>query len=500
MVEHHNLERAVRQLQQRDVSLRRLRLGLDVVLGGLLTALLATLGLGLLAWSVPRLLVYGAITVLAMVVFTVLQRRVRVAPLDLLIQADRLLGLQASLSTAYEYLRSHATHRFTPSLVAVAETLAPRVEARRVLPCRLPRRAWGVPLLLAATLGAATLKIPPLLLDEARESEVAHEVVRAGQRLEKWGHALEELAKREQLDRSMVLARQMQQLGQRLQREGGEKTQAVERITTLSQYLQRLRQELQERALLSDAGFMVAREIMAAGKSVKQELQEILHLLQSEAQPREMAAVAEQSVLRLSRQLGPNAQLENLLQNLRAGDLEAARQLLRDVLQQQQAAEEVEHLDRARRALEYSSRSIQRGTQGDTAASRARSSANSTGQGPMDMGEAGEFADPMDDMEDYPLSGAEQGYGSSTLTRQHPNPTLRESDEPISNVEVLSGEGAMRLSYIRHLPLQNEAQVPIEQVVVQYQHAAEEVLMQEHIPRPYREHIKQYFLSLGMMK
>ena len=39
----------------------------------------------------------------------------------------------------------------------------------------------------------------------------------------------------------------------------------------------------------------------------------------------------------------------------------------------------------------------------------------------------------------------------------------------------------MRLSYIRHLPMSNEAQVPLEKAVVQYQHAAEEVLTQEQI-------------------
>jgi hypothetical protein len=42
--------------------------------------------------------------------------------------------------------------------------------------------------------------------------------------------------------------------------------------------------------------------------------------------------------------------------------------------------------------------------------------------------------------------------------------------------------------------------VPVEKAVVQYQHAAEDVLTQEQIPRVYREQIKQYFLSLGMMK
>jgi hypothetical protein len=358
-------------------------------------------------------------------------------------------------------------------------------------------------------------------LDEGDKADIDHAVAAArkafesgpwskmsaserGRLLNKLADAIEknaeELAKREQLDRSMILARQMRQLGQHLQREGSEQGQATERIATLSQYLQRLQQELRERALMSDVGAMATQDFLTSGKSVKQELRDILNLLQQDVQPRDMAAMAEQSVLRLSRQLGQNPRLENLLQNLRAGDLDAARQLLQDVLQQQQASEEVEHLDRARRALEYSSRSIQRGGQGDTSTSRSRSQSESSGLGPMDMGDEGMLSEHMPEMEDFPSPGSENGAGSSTTTRQYHDPTLRESDQPASNVEVPSGEGAMRLSYIRHLPMQNEAQAPIEKVVVQYQHAAEDVLTQEQIPRAYREQIKQYFLSLGMMK
>jgi len=500
MVEHRNLERAAQRLQQRFVSLRRWGLGLDVLLGGVLAALLATLLTALLGWAVPRPVLYGAMAVLAGSIFAVLARRVRIAALDVLICADRVCGFHAALSTAYEYLQQHTTHPFVPGLTRVAEELAPQVAVHRVFARRLPRRVWGIPLLLAATLGLSMLRLTPLHFDAAPVPEVARNVSRAGQRLEKWGRDLEELAKREQLDRSMILARQMQQLGQRLQREGGEKAQVAERIATLSQYLQRLQQELRERALLSDAGLMAARDVVVSGKSVKQELRDILQLLQHDALPRETTAMAEQSVLRLSRQVGQNTQLESLLHNLRAGDLDAARQLLRDVLQQQQAAEEVEQLDRARRALEYSSRSIQRGTQGDTSTSRSRSQADTPSQGAMDMGEDGMFSDQMPGMDDFPSPGAEEGYGSSTLTRQYANPALRESDQPASNVDVPSGEGAMRLSYIRYLPVQNQAQVPLEKAVVQYQHAAEEVLTQEHIPRGYREQIKQYFMSLGMMK
>src|SRR5262245_32120234 len=446
MAEYDNLGRAAQQLQRRVIFLQRLRLGLDVLLGGVLAALLATVLTTLLGWTVPLPVVYGALAVLLVGIFAGLAWRVRSVALEVLASADRTHGFHASLSTAYEYLYQHATNRFVPGLTAVAERLAPRVNVRRVFPLHLPPRVWGIPLLVAAMFGFSLLKVTPLRFDEVHEPDMARHVAREGQRLEKWGRDLEEFAKREQLDRSMILARQMQQLGQRLQREGSEQGQATERIATLAQYLQRLQQELRERALMSDVGAMAAHDVLMSGQSVKRELREILQMLQQDVPSRDMAAMAEQSVLRLSRQIGQNPQLENLLQNLRAGDLDAARQLLRDVLQQQQSAEEVEHLDRARRALEYSSRSLQRGGQGDSSTSRSRPQAAPSGQEPMDMGEEGMFSEHMPGMEDLPSPGSEQGFGASTTTRQQNNPALRESEQPTSNVEVQNGEGAMRLS------------------------------------------------------
>ncbi len=288
MAEYHNLERAAQQLQQRFVSLQRLGLGLDVLLGGVLAALLATILTTLLGWSVPLLVVYGAITLVAVGVFAGLAWRVRSAAFEVLARADQTLGFHASLSTAYEYLQQHATNPFVPGLAAVAERLAPRVDRHRVLPVRVPRRVWGIPILLAATLVFPMLKVTPLRFDDTHEPDVARQVSREGQRLEKWGRGLEELAKREQLDRSMILARQMQQLGQRLQREGSEQGQVAERIATLSQYLQRLQQELRERALMSsDTGAMAPHDVLRSGKSVKQELRDILTMLQNEALPRD---------------------------------------------------------------------------------------------------------------------------------------------------------------------------------------------------------------------
>ena len=131
MAEHDNLGRAARQLQRRVIFLRRLGLGLDALLGGVLAALLATVLTTLLGWRVPLLVVYGVLAVVVVGIFAGLAWRVRSVALEVLASADRAHGFHASLSTAYEYLYQHTMNPFVPGLTAVAERLAPRVDVRR---------------------------------------------------------------------------------------------------------------------------------------------------------------------------------------------------------------------------------------------------------------------------------------------------------------------------------------------------------------------------------
>ena len=81
MAEYHNLESAAQQLQRRVIFLRRLGLGLDVLLGGVLAALLATVLTTMLGWSVPLPVVYGALAVVLVGIFAGLAWRVRSAAL-----------------------------------------------------------------------------------------------------------------------------------------------------------------------------------------------------------------------------------------------------------------------------------------------------------------------------------------------------------------------------------------------------------------------------------
>ncbi len=499
MAEHHHFEAVGRQLQQRYLLLKRRALAADILLAAIGSSLLATVLIKLAGWPVSLLLVYAVIGGLACLVWAVIAWWMRVTPLAVLMTADRVLGLQDCLSTAYEYMRQQADNRFVPVLTMEAEKASRRVDARLVFPARWPRRLWGIPLFVAALIAVARVDMTPFSFDDLAQEDVAEDVAEEGKRLERWGRRLEDLAQQEQLDRSLILARHMKQLGRRLQREGGKSGQASERISTLSQYLQRMQQELRERALMSDTGVMAVQDVLASGKSVKQELQNILQLLRGDHLPGEAKQLAEQGIQRLSRQLGNQAELSQLLQNLQAGNVAAARQLLQDIIQQQQVAEEMEHLERARRALQYSSRALEDGSSGESRATPQPSPGQQLAEAgqPFDFDEE-TMSEDMPGMEDFTLPGLGEDHGLSRHSKRERQRRLRESGQPASKVQVKSGEGRMRLGYARHLPLHNEARVTREQAVVQYRQAAEEILTQERIPRGYREQIKQYFLAIGM--
>lgn len=500
------LEQAVTRLQRRHRFLRRVRRCLDTTLVGLAAACLATALVTTGAWTAPLPTVYALLALATLGVILCLgwpgRGDSKLASLRMLAAADHTLRSRERLSTAYEYGEQHANHPFNAALMAEAERLAPRIEPRQVLPLHLPRRLWAIPTLLLATFALHWVEMPMGSFDTLGDADFSRQVAREGQRLEQWGNELERLARQEHLDRSLVLARQLRDLGKRLQDERAPQDAFADRIATLSDYLQRLHEELRERALMSGTGRLVVRDTLPSGKSLKQALQDVLKLLDDEAPPRDRVAAAEQSLQRLRQQAGgrPMPELEALLQNLRAGDVQAARQLLREAIEQQQASEELQHLERARRALEYASRSLRQQANGQPTGDPAPGARQAQSDfDPRNFG--GEFM--MEDlygMEEFSAPGADAGYGVSTRTEARPEQALRESEQPMSHVELSSSPGPTRLQYMRRLPLANAAQAPVEQMAVAYQQAAEEVLTHEDIPRDYREQIKQYFLSLGMVR
>ena len=379
MAEYHNLERAAQQLQQRCCIPAALEAGAGCAPGRSTRGAARHQSLTtLLGWSVPLLVVYGATCAGPQWASLPGWRGASGVPhCEVLASADRAHGFHASLSTAYEYLQHHATNPFVPGLAAVAERLAPRGGQCIVCSLSVCHVVSGVFLCSSRQSSVfSMLKVTPLRFDEVHEPDVARHVSREGQRLEKWGRDLEELAKREQLDRSMILARQMQQLGQRLQREGGEQGQVTERIATLSQYLQRLQQELRERALMSsDMGAMAAHDVLHVWQKRQAGIAGYPPRCSSNDVPCHATrrAMAEQSVLRAESPDWPESHSwRTCCKTCALGTWTRPGNCSAMSCNSNRLQKRWNTSIRARRALEYSSRSIQRGGQGDTSTSRSR--------------------------------------------------------------------------------------------------------------------------------
>jgi hypothetical protein len=89
------------------------------------------------------------------------------------------------------------------------------------------------------------------------------------------------------------------------------------------------------------------------------------------------------------------------------------------------------------------------------------------------------------------------GRGSDPETRRS---RIAETNAPATKIPGQSGEGGVRRTYVRTLPLKADPAVPLEDVIATYQRRAEESLVREEIPPRNRDIVKAYFLSIGLVE
>ena len=89
----------------------------------------------------------------------------------------------------------------------------------------------------------------------------------------------------------------------------------------------------------------------------------------------------------------------------------------------------------------------------------------------------------------------DEGQRASRRAVESPRPMLRPS-----RLTGQSGEGGVRRSYVRALPLKAEAAIPLEEVLTTYQKRAEESLLREEIPPNNRDLVRAYFLAIGLVE
>jgi hypothetical protein len=508
-MEHEEiLQRLVRVLRRRAGWVRRRSSLLQALFVGLCLCLVLAIWHRFMPLPISQLVEFGLAAMAGCaIVALALGLRSRADPMSLLIRADRTLKLRERLSTAYELSMSPYPHPLRPIVLQEAARVARSVNPFRVIPSATPRTLRWTPFLLLAIVLVLVVDFRMFLPrsfigGDERASATLYE---QGQQLERQGKRLETEARRRGLERSMEAGRRMQSLGQRLQNEKVNEREAMARVNSLSEYVRTLEEELKKMAVLEDVALNKVREVMVNQASVSGEVQRLLGMMgRGKLSPSEMRNLQER-LQSLGQQGVLDERLSEALNQLRDGDLEGAREMLENYLLQDQMAQDFEHLQRAERALD---RSYEHGHD-------AGEEMDLEAPG-RDSGEDGEYemaGDPHggsgglpDDFEGDDYLGSE-GMGSNSSMgagrgseSEASHGHVAEAKSPASRITGQTGEGGVRRSYVRALPLKADAAIPLEEVITTYQKRAEESLLREEIPPNNRDLVRAYFLAIGLVE
>ena len=509
-MEHEEiLQRLVRTLTRRAGWVRRRASLLQALFIGLCLCLALAIWHRFMPLPIGQLIQLGmAAMVVCAIIALAIGLRSRADPMGLLIRADRTLRLRERLSTAYELAKSPHPHPLRPIVLQEAARVARSVNPFRVIPSTTPRTLRWIPFLLLAIVLVLVVDFGMLLPQSFmgnNDERPSAALVDQGQQLERLGKRLETEARRRGLERSMEAARRMQSLGLRLQNEKVNEREAMARVNSLAEYVRNLEEELKKMAVLEDVSLSNVREVMVNQASVSSEVQRLLAMMgRGKLSPSEMRNLQER-LQHLGQQGVLDEQLTEALNQLREGDLEGARERLENYLLQDQMAQDFEHLQRAERALD---RSFEDGFDpgeemdlDDVGGGRGEDSEYEMAGDPR-----GGSSELSDDFEggDY-LDAEGMGSNSSIGTgrgaeNEAPRSRITEAKSPASRITGQTGEGGVRRSYVRALPLKAEAAIPLEEVITRFQKRAEESLLREEIPPNNRDLVRAYFLAIGLVE
>jgi hypothetical protein len=507
LMEHEELlQRTARMLMRRAGWVRRRALLLHALFIGFCVCLALAVWHRFVPLPIGRLVELGlAAMALCAVGAIILGLRSRADPMGLLIRADRTLRLKERLSTAYELATSPHPHPLRPIVLQEAARVSRSVNPFRVIPSTTPRTLRWTPFLLLAIVLVLVVDFGMILPQSfiGGDERPSPPLLDQGQQLERLGKRLETEARRRGLERSVEASRRMQTLGQRLQNERVNEREAMARINSLAEYVRNLEEELKKMAVLEDVSISKVREVMVNQASVSGEVQRLLGMMgRGKLSPSEMRNLQER-LQSLGQQGALDERLSEAINQLREGDLEGAREMLENYLLQDQLAQDFEHLKRAERALDGSfEHSLDPGEEMDQEhpGSEGGEFSNDEMAGDPRGGSGGlpgdfEGGDYLDSEGMGSNSSVGSGRGAES---EAPRGRIPEASAPASRITGQSGDGGVRRSYVRALPLKADAAIPLEDVITTYQKRAEESLLREEIPPNNRDLVRAYFLAIGL--
>ncbi len=507
------LERLARRAARRLTVQDALRSGLfaaNAVTLGLAASALATLVVPLTAVP-PRAAAAAAVTALGFVTVGVsLLRRV-----DLLAAArvvDARAGLLDRLSTAIEVRPRAERSPLAQMLFADAARHAASVNLGAALPWRIPRSWLVLPAALlflfiwSAFFRGAVLPGTP--------AQRAREVIRQeGSRIERFAQSLQSRTRRERAPQTRRLAPQLRDLGERLQRDRLDRTEALARISELGRQVDQTRREVETR-LRSQTQTRTEDRALPQELFRRQALQEqIRQLRELTTRLQQNPEAASQDALQRLGELGgegggdqPARMRENLQrarEQLQRGDAGGAGDSLTEALREleglDQLLSDAEGLRSAQQQLERSRKTI--GDGGSRLSGEVADDQTAPQGTPGSPGENRPAPEPGGEARapEGPYEGTTPGRGrvdeklgapTSRLNAQKKPERLRgaQSEGPAGSAEVL---GAGR---------PGTARAPTAPVPASIVAQADRAMENAHTPGRYRGLVRRYFERLARLR
>lgn len=429
---------------------------------------------------------------------------------------DRRFRCADRLATAVEIL----TGRQRPTTLARAvlddaTATAAGLDLARSVPGG-PDRAIlaGVALSLLVIVAASSLRGVSLPGTPARD--VAQTIQREGRRLERAGQTMEEQARAERARIARRMAPALQKLGEALQRERIERSDALARLDSLARRMDEERRQVQARREQIAGERPQARpnlpsELFQQRAAVDRAIREIREIAERLAQSKSLeereALMRQLASLAGGGEAGnvparARAQAESARRQLSQGDAAGARRTLQqsasdlDDLRAMLADEE--GLQQAQRDLRRSAEQIARsgaGAQDEPEAApqaRAQRSVPVPGDRPPSEGQGQEQAEAPAG----PNQGTRPGQGAIAEKLGPRTPRL-EADRRQSRIEGLQGEGRMTTSDLLGPGRAARVRTASGPAVAGARADADRYMARMRIPPEYREIVRRYFEALA---
>lgn len=426
---------------------------------------------------------------------------------------DVRAGLLDRLTTALEVEPRAATSVLAPQLLADAAAHTAAVDLRAAVPFRMPR-SWPALVSALAFILLWSAFFRGIALPGTPAQRTREVIRQEGSRIERFAQSLQSRTRTDRAPQTRRLAPQVRELGQGLQRDRLDRTQALARIAELGRQVERSRREVDAR-LRAESQPRVQEGALPQELFRRQALQQQIRQLRElttrlQQQPERASEDALQRLGEIGREgegeqpARVREQLQQAREQLERGDTRGAGEALGDALRELEGLDQLladaEGLRGAQQQLERSQRAIGDGggRLGGEQAEEAGAPQGTPGEGP---GENRPAYEPGAEgrAPEGPYEGTRPGQGRVSDKLGAPTPRL-EAERTPERLRGTQGEGPVGSAEVLGAGRSGAARTPSGQLSPSIVARADRAMESARTPARYRGLVRRYFERLARLR